>query len=458
MAVKLAPVPRQQYLDSSGNPYAGAKLFYYAAGTTTKQTTYTTSAGDVANTNPIILDASGRTPYGVWLTAGASYKAVLAPSTDTDPPTSPIFTEDNITGVNDTSAGNTQWSASGAVPTYVSATQFTVPGDKTSTFLVNRRVKVSVTAGTLYGYISASAYTTLTTVTVVMDSGALDTGLTSVEVGILTDLNSSIPPTVAKKTTANTFTQVQTLSGVSIVEANGTVAANATTSAIWLAGNYVTLTGSATVFTDFADAPQAGAEVEIYCNDAHTFTNNANLIVDGATNFVAAAGDRVIVRAKSTSVFTVRPIKANGRAVVDSSLTQISRVTTQVNVTSNTSVADVSALTASLVSGQTYEFVANLHVNNVIGGHKIAMGGTCSASSYIHAANFFLTPTSSTTFQVMTKGNASGDSSACTFIQVIGTIACSSSGTLVVQFAQNASDPGASSILVGSTFKVTNIT
>lgn len=101
MTVKLSPPPRQQYLDTLGNPYVGAKLFTYAAGTTTKQATYADSTGLSANPNPIILDAAGRTPNGLWLTSGASYKFVLTPSTDTDPPTSPIFTEDGVVGVND---------------------------------------------------------------------------------------------------------------------------------------------------------------------------------------------------------------------------------------------------------------------------------------------------------------------------------------------------------------------
>lgn len=382
MTVYLAPSPRQQYLDSSGVPYAGAKLFYYAAGTTTKQNTYTTSSGGAANTNPIILDASGRTPYGVWLTSGVSYKEVLAPSTDTDPPTSPIFTEDNIAGVNDNSDATNQWKASGVTPTYVSATQFTVPGDKTSTFLVDRRIKVTETAGTVYGYVSVVAYTTLTTVTVVLDSGTLDSGISAVEVGILTDLNSAIPLTITRNTTAqtltnkslsdsttfiidnsdatkkakfqasgittgttreytfpdedltfagrgaNTFTGTQTLSGKSLIDANASVAANATTSTVWLLGNYVTLTGSATVFTNVAAAPQAGAEVELYCNAAHTFTNNANLIVDGGADFVAAIGDRVLLRAQSTTVFTVHPRRKSGRAVIYSSVLDRRAITT----------------------------------------------------------------------------------------------------------------------------------
>lgn len=193
MAVKIAPDARRQFLNASGVPYSGAKLFYYAAGSSTKQTTYTTSAGNVANSNPIILDSAGRTPYGVWFTEGLTYKEVLAPANDTDPPTSPIFTEDGISGVNDTNTVVSQWVSSGLTPTYVNATSFTVPGDNTSNFHVGRRLKFSVTAGTVYGRITASAYTSLTTVTVALDSGSLDSGLSSVDWSLLSATNPAIP-------------------------------------------------------------------------------------------------------------------------------------------------------------------------------------------------------------------------------------------------------------------------
>lgn len=85
-----------------------------------------------------------------------------------------------------------EWLQYGDTPTYVNGTQFTVPGNLTGRYTVGRRVKVSVTAGTLYGTISASAYTSLTTVTVALDSGSLDSGLSEVDVGIL---NPSAPST-----------------------------------------------------------------------------------------------------------------------------------------------------------------------------------------------------------------------------------------------------------------------
>lgn len=193
MAVKIAPDARRQFLNASGVPYSGAKLFYYASGSTTKQNTYTTSVGNVANSNPIVLDSAGRTPYGVWLTAGLTYKEVLAPSTDTDPPGSPIYTEDGISGVNDTSATVSQWAASSLTPTYISGTSFSVAGDQTSELHIGRRLKLSVTAGTVYARISNSVYGALTTVTLVMDSGSLDSGLSSLNWSILTATNHAIP-------------------------------------------------------------------------------------------------------------------------------------------------------------------------------------------------------------------------------------------------------------------------
>ena len=98
MAVNLSPVGGVgwQFFDNSGAPLTGGKLYSYAAGTTTPQATYTTSAGSVAHTNPIILDSAGRVSSGeIWLTDGLSYKFVLKTSTDTT-----LATYDNIVGIN----------------------------------------------------------------------------------------------------------------------------------------------------------------------------------------------------------------------------------------------------------------------------------------------------------------------------------------------------------------------
>ena len=89
----LSPTPIQRFVDNNGNALANGQLFTYAAGTTTKLGAYLDSVGTVA-TNPIRLNARGETP--LWIPPNIAYKFVLAPSTDTDPPSAPIWTVDNI--------------------------------------------------------------------------------------------------------------------------------------------------------------------------------------------------------------------------------------------------------------------------------------------------------------------------------------------------------------------------
>jgi hypothetical protein len=86
-----------------------------------------------------------------------------------------------------------EWLNYGLPPTYVSSTQFTVPGNQTTIYSLGRRVKATVAAGTIYGSISASSYGSSTAVTVAWDSGHLDNGVSEVDVGILNPLFSSLP-------------------------------------------------------------------------------------------------------------------------------------------------------------------------------------------------------------------------------------------------------------------------
>ncbi len=84
-----------------------------------------------------------------------------------------------------------QWIDLGDTPTFTSATTFTIPGDVTGTYDVNRRLKFT-DSSTLYGTITISAYTSLTTITVVLDSGVLSASLSAVATGIISGTNKSI--------------------------------------------------------------------------------------------------------------------------------------------------------------------------------------------------------------------------------------------------------------------------
>jgi hypothetical protein len=123
MAVFLSPVggAAAQFFTNTGAVLTGGKLYTYLAGTTTPAITYTTSAGNVARTNPIVLDSAGRVPTSgeIWLTDGVTYKFVLKDSNDVL-----IGTYDNITGLNsnsDASLISYTPAGAGAVTTTVQA-------------------------------------------------------------------------------------------------------------------------------------------------------------------------------------------------------------------------------------------------------------------------------------------------------------------------------------------------
>lgn len=105
MSVFLSPVggAGAQFFDNNGNPLTGGKLYTYLAGTTTPQVTYTTSAGNVAHANPVVLDAAGRVPSSneIWLADNVIYKFVLKDSNDVL-----IATWDNVNGINDVNSAS----------------------------------------------------------------------------------------------------------------------------------------------------------------------------------------------------------------------------------------------------------------------------------------------------------------------------------------------------------------
>jgi hypothetical protein len=89
--------PKIQFDDDDGEPCSGCKVFFYETGTATKQATYTDAGGGTPNSNPVVLDSAGQA--SIWLNEGDQYRVILAPSTDSDPPVSPIWTVDNVDSI-----------------------------------------------------------------------------------------------------------------------------------------------------------------------------------------------------------------------------------------------------------------------------------------------------------------------------------------------------------------------
>ena len=217
MAVNLAPGPfgaGGQFFTSGGVVLNAGLLYQYAAGTTTPQATYTTSAGNVQSANPVILTADGRNANEMWFTAGLAYKLIL-----TDAIGNVIGTWDNLSGINDFSALaiNSEWTPTNLTPIFVNTTSFTLPGDQTGIFKTNRRVRLVETAGTVYGVVTSSTVlSSVTTVNVTIDSGGVvDSGLSVVSYGIINSVNTSMPQII----TAGTQVTVTYAAGVPTINA-----------------------------------------------------------------------------------------------------------------------------------------------------------------------------------------------------------------------------------------------
>jgi hypothetical protein len=279
----LAPVLQNTFfIPGSNTPGNGVQLFLYASGSSTKQTAYQESTASTAWSNPIVLDSGGNLPSGtkeVWFVSGQTYKAVYAPSNDTDPPVSPYLTLDNLSGINDSNASVSEWVA-GATPTFISASSFSVSGDQTLLYTVGRRLKATVTAGTVYGSIISSLFGGgLTTVGVRLDSGALDSGLSAASYGLLQAVNPSIPTAAMDQPTQTVASSSTTLNLASTAARSLIISSTNPVSTMPIADGQVK-------FLEFSGA-------------LTLFHNATTFPLPGAANISTAAGDTAIARGES---------------------------------------------------------------------------------------------------------------------------------------------------------------
>lgn len=286
--VYLAPDPIQstQLVPGGNTPASAAQMFFYVAGSSTKTTVYKDSGGGVAWTNPIVLDSGGNLPSNgsVWIATGVTVDVVLAPSNDTDPPASPYWTKEDISGINDVSASLSEW-VSGPSPTFVSGTQFVLQGDQTANFKGQKRIRTTNTGGTIYSTITQSiASVGSTTVNVRSDSGALDSGLSATFYSLLDSQNASINSDYVNK-------------HASAVASDG----NGTTNIWGIAGNTVHITGTNTIFS-FSSSAYAGARRTVIFDGALTLTHSSTSFnIPGGANVTTTAGDRMEVVASTAA-------------------------------------------------------------------------------------------------------------------------------------------------------------
>ena len=84
-------LPRVTPVTGAGAPYAGGKLYFYAAGTSTPQNTYSDNALTTPNANPVVADSDGR--FGDIFMAVADYKVILKTAADVT-----VWTADPVAG------------------------------------------------------------------------------------------------------------------------------------------------------------------------------------------------------------------------------------------------------------------------------------------------------------------------------------------------------------------------
>jgi len=171
--------------DNQGNPLSGGLIFTYEAGSSSiLKDTFTTPAGDVANSNPIVLDSSGRLPTSIWLSEGEAYNLVLTKSDGT----TVLKGFDDVTGATsgDGGGGGTAIWVSATGGTYLSPMQFLVTGNLTSAFGIGNRVRITLSGGYTYGTVTAVSFSSPNTqVTIINDGAVLNSSLSLVEYSVL---------------------------------------------------------------------------------------------------------------------------------------------------------------------------------------------------------------------------------------------------------------------------------
>lgn len=345
--VVLCTPPILQFFNNLGQPNVGGTVLTQVGGV--NAATYQDSAGATPLPNPIPLNSRGEISNAV----GATCQLFLLSNSIY---TFTIFDAagnqvDQATYVGGSTASGSlgvatpEWTLSALAPSYISGTSFSFAGNQTTAFTAGLRLKCTVTAGTVYGTILTSVFTTLTTITLEMDSGqALDAGLSAVSSGILNTIHPSLPPyletmpiavdhtdpTKRIKLSATEIptgtTQTLAVAAAGIIEgvSGAAIASAATVNLDTATGDYDNITG--TVTTTAITLTQ-GRERTVVANAAWPITAGASLIMTGVVasgnTYTCTAGDVFKFRGEAagvvrcvSSAFSVRSAAVRGSLIL----------------------------------------------------------------------------------------------------------------------------------------------
>jgi hypothetical protein len=290
--------------------------------------------------------------------------------------------------------------------TYASATSFTVTGvDVTSFYHVSRRIKaIGTSTGTIYGTISATTFSTNTTVTVTWDSGSLSNETITIYLGALSKTNDSIPELVITnaKISASAAIDVSKI-GAGAVSSTEFGYLDGVTSAIQtqIDSKQATITGGATTITSAdltasrALASNASGKVAVT-----TVTSTELGYVSGVTSAIQTQLDakQATITGSATTIDTEsltasRAVISNSSskiavsATTDTELGYLSGVTSAVQtqlgtkLTNSNNLSDVSS-TSTARTNLGLGTIATQNANNVAltGGTITGLGDPSSTS------------------------------------------------------------------------------
>lgn len=189
--------PRFRAFQSGTNlPIINAQIYFYVAGSNNIATVFSDALCTVPLPSPVLCDTNGApvtasgSPTCIYANQAVDIQIFDSNNVLIDSSMKNISFEPLITS----SGGSVEWNAIAGIPVYVSGTSFQIVGNLTAQFTIGRRFQATVTSGTITGTIISSTYGAGNTVVVIEgDNGSLDNGLSSVSIGILNSLNTSLP-------------------------------------------------------------------------------------------------------------------------------------------------------------------------------------------------------------------------------------------------------------------------
>lgn len=143
------PLPYYTAIDDAGVTLPGAKLYFYASGTSTPLDTYANANHSVANANPVVADAGGQ--FASIFMQNLEYKVVLKDANDveqwTADPVQPLFDDAAPTSFYDMPVFFSGKPAAGLIyPIFLPARSVRLPSTLTSSrFYINTNPTATMT-------------------------------------------------------------------------------------------------------------------------------------------------------------------------------------------------------------------------------------------------------------------------------------------------------------------------